>query len=142
MRKPIFYNFRPLILASKIDQHFLFFQSRFSDLLFLIFQKCSILRPPFKIRWDPKWHPNQPKWHPNARKSKCWYAHNAFCFQTLFSRNYSNPRAVGKSWFLKDHFFNVDWLMFCFRCVCLCFVVYNIFNISSVNAQPLSCSLF
>ena len=28
------------------------------------------------------------------------------CFQTLFSRNHSNPRAVGTSWLLKRHFFD------------------------------------
>ena len=36
MRKPLFYNFRPLILASKIDQQIMFFLSRFLHLLFLI----------------------------------------------------------------------------------------------------------
>ena len=60
MRKPLFYNFRPLILASKIDQQILFFQSRFLDLLFLIFfcfdlfEKWSILGTPFEVRWGQK----------------------------------------------------------------------------------------
>ena len=52
MRKPLFYHFRRLILASEIDQEIMFFHSRFLDLLFLIFfnlfQKLSILGPPSK----------------------------------------------------------------------------------------------
>jgi hypothetical protein len=48
-RKPLFYHFRRLILASEIDQEIMFFHSRFLDFLFLIFfdlfQKLSILGP-------------------------------------------------------------------------------------------------
>jgi hypothetical protein len=48
-------------------------------------------------------------------------------FHTLFSRNHSNLCAVGTSWLLKGHLFDVEWLTFCFRCVSLCFVLYNSF---------------
>ena len=48
---------------------------------------------------------------------------------TCFSQNHSNPCAVGTSWLLKGHFFDGDWLIFCFCCVSLCSVLYNIFII-------------
>ena len=48
--------------------------------------------------------------------------------EAWFSRNHSNPCAVGTSWLLKGHLFDVDWLIFCFRCFSLCFVLYNILN--------------
>ena len=61
--------------------------------------------------------------------------------QTLFSRNHSNPCAVGTSWLLKRLFFDGDWLTCCFGCVSLCSVLYDIlitfFHKTSVNAQPL-----
>ena len=132
MRKRLFYNFRPLILASEIDQTTMFFQSRFLDLLFLIFVRCFSkivdFGIPFKIRWDPKWQPKSIRWRQNARISKCRYAYFAFLFQSLFSRNHSNPCAVGASWLFKSRFCDVDWLLFCFRCFSLCFVLYNILN--------------
>ena len=129
MRKHLFYNFRLLILASKIDQQIMFFKSRFLDLLFLIcfilFFKMVDLGTPFKIRWAPKWQPKSTKWRQTVENVRCSYAHNAFLFQTLFSRNHSNPRAVGTSWLLKGHLFDVPWLIVCFRCVSLCFVLYK-----------------
>ena len=69
-----------------------------------------------------------------------------FFVLTLFSRNHSNPRAVGTSWRLKGHLFNGDWLIVCFCCVSSCSVLYDMFitlfqNIS-VNAQPSSPSFF
>ena len=57
MRKPLFYNFRSLILASKTDKQIMFFQSNFLDPLFLIFfelfQKWSF--------WGPLQNPMGPK---------------------------------------------------------------------------------
>ena len=48
--------------------------------------------------------------------------------------------------FWKVILFDIHWLMFCFRCVSLYFVLYNILNTfvqkTSVNAQPLSCPFF
>ena len=137
MWKLLFYNFRSFILASKMDQRIMFFQSRFVDLLFLIcfrlFFKMVDFETPFKIQWDRRWQPKSTKWRHNAWNSKCWYAHNAVFFQTLFSRNHTNPCAVGTSWLFKGHFFYVDWLMFCFRCFLLCFVLNSIFDIFSKN---------
>ena len=47
--KTSFYNFRPLILASKINQKIMFFQSRFLDLFFSFKkEKWSMLGPPSK----------------------------------------------------------------------------------------------
>ena len=67
-------------------------------------------------------------------------------FQTLFSQSHSNPCALGTPWLLKDHCFDGDWLILCFRCVSLCSVLYNmfitLFQKASVNAQPLSCQFF
>ena len=59
---------------------------------------------------------------------------------TCFSQNHSNPSAAGTLWLLKGHFFDGDCLSFCFCCVSLCSVLYNIFfcQKTSVNAQPLS----
>ena len=130
--KTSFLHFRPLKLASKIDRTIMFFQSRFLDLLFLIFlkfiiRKWSILGPPFKIRWDPKWQPKLTKWRQNVENVRCGYAYFAVFFQTLFSRNHSNPCAVGTSWLLKGHLFDGDWLVSCFGCVSLCSVLYNLF---------------
>ena len=132
MRKHLLYNFRTLILASTIDQTILFFQSRFLDLFFLIcfqiFFKNGKCGDPFKIRWAPKWQPKLTKWRQKVENVRYGYAKNAVLFQTLLSRNHSNPCAVGISWLLKRHFFDVDWLMFCFRCFSSCFVLYNILN--------------
>ena len=124
----------------------MFFQSRFLDLLFHIFfnlfQKWSIWGPPSKsdgIQNGTKIDQVAPK---------CWKSHmpDAPLFQTLFSRNHSNPRAVGASWLLKGHLFDGDWLIFCFCCVSLCSVLYNIsinlFFLTWVNAQPLSPPFF
>ena len=106
---------------------------------------------PFEIRWGPKWHQKSTKW-----RKKCYnfrVRHFPFC-APLFSRNHSNPRAVGTSWLLKGHFFDDDWLLFhffygywlivCFCCVSLCSVLYNIFFFqkTSVNAQPMSPPFF
>ena len=52
MRKPLFDHFRPLILALKINQKIMFFQSRFFDLFFFVFRivsKMLVLGTPFKI---------------------------------------------------------------------------------------------
>ena len=73
MRKPLFYHFRPIILASQINQKIMFFQSRFLELLFLIcFQFClknCRIWDPSKIQWAPKWHQKSTKWRPKAEKS-------------------------------------------------------------------------
>ena len=65
MRKPLFYHFRPLILASEIDQEIMFFHSRFLDLLFLIFfrffSKTVDFGTPFEIRWGQKSAPGPRK---------------------------------------------------------------------------------
>ena len=61
MRKPLLYHFRPPILASNINKKQGFFQpvswTSFFHLLFEFVQKLSILRPPLKIQWAPKWNP-------------------------------------------------------------------------------------
>ena len=61
MRKPLFYNFRHPILASKINQQIVFLPTRFLDLMFLIcfrfVSKTVDLGTPFKIQWAPKWDP-------------------------------------------------------------------------------------
>ena len=107
MRKPLFCNFGPLILASKIDQQHRAFSKPFLGPPFLIFLKILFkmidLGIPFKIRWAPKWQPKSTKWLQNVRNSKCSYAQKRVSFQTLFSRNHSNACAVGTSWLLKGH---------------------------------------
>jgi hypothetical protein len=64
MRKPLFYSFRPFILASKNDQQIMFFQSRFLDFLFHIFldffQNWSILGPPSKSDGIQNGNQNRP----------------------------------------------------------------------------------
>ena len=59
---------------------------------------------------------------------KSWKAISALgnVFWTLVSRNHSNYRAVGTSWLLKGHLFNGDWLIFCFCCVLLCYVLHDV----------------
>ena len=66
MRKPLFYHFRRLILASEIDQEIMFFHNRFLDLLFLIFlsfffSKTVDFGTPFEIRWGQKSAPSPRK---------------------------------------------------------------------------------
>ena len=116
----------------------MFFRSRFLDLLFLtfsnFFQIWSILGPPSKSDGIL----NGTQINQVAPKCTKFYVAKLFFavfFQTLFSRNHSNPCAVGTSWLLQGHFFDVHvhWLIFCFRCVSLCFVLYNIFDPFSNN---------
>ena len=93
-----------------------------------------------------RWHPKSTKWRQKVENVRCWYGFFMVFFQTLFSRNHSNPCAVGTSWLLKGHFFDGDWLICCFGCVSLCSVLYNIFitlfHKTLVNAQPLSPPFF
>ena len=124
MRKHLFYHFRPPSLASKIDQIIMFFLSRFLDLLV---SKMVDVGNPFKIRGGQKWQPKSTNWRQKVENVTCWYGFVGCLFQTQFSRNHSNPCAVGTSWLLTGHFFDVHWLIVCFRCVSLCFVLYNIF---------------
>ena len=74
MRTPLFYHFRPLILASKIDKQIMLFSSRFLDLLFSffpnIFQNMVDLGTPFEIRWGQKWYQNQPSGATDHKKSR------------------------------------------------------------------------
>ena len=140
MRKHIFYHFRPFILASKIDKQIMFFQSSFLDLLFLnlfkIFLKNDRFGDPLQNPMGAKMAPKSIKWRQKIEKSKMSGTKHGFVpvfFQTLFSQNPSNPCAVGTSWLLKGHFFNVHWLIVCFRCVSLCFVLYNILIFVSKN---------
>ena len=90
MRQPLFYHFRPLILASKFNHQIMFFQSSFLELLFLIvfifFRNGRF--------WDP--HSKS-----DGIKNGCKIYHvvemlynflfpATASFQTVFSRNHSN----------------------------------------------------
>ena len=60
MRKHLFYNFKPPILASKIDKQIVFCPTRSLDLIFIIFlivHKLVDFGTPFKIQWAPRWEP-------------------------------------------------------------------------------------
>ena len=140
-----FYYLTPLISASRINQKILFFQSRSLDLLFLISSKICFKNGRY---WDPHQNPMESKtaskstkWHWKVENIRWSLGFVQVFFQTMFSRNHTNPRAVGTSWLSKGHFFDVHWLNLCFRCVSLWFVLYHLFNIffpkTSVNAQPL-----
>ena len=92
MRQPFFYHFWRLILASEIDQEIVFFHSRYSDLLFLIFfvffSKTVDFGTPFEIRWGQKWHQNLPSGATNlkflALRSVCLELLKTSCFQDRF----------------------------------------------------------
>ena len=78
-------------------------------------------------------------WHPNLRKTIHFW-------RSCFSRKHSNCCAGGTSWLSKGHFFDGDWLIFCFCFVSLYSVLYNMFITSfhkiSVNVKPLSPLIF
>ena len=46
-------------------------------------------------------------------------------YAPLFSQNHGNYYAVGTWWLLKGHFFDGDWLIFCFFSVSLCAVLHE-----------------
>ena len=87
-----------------------------SHLLFNLFQKWSILVPPFKIQ-APQIDKVAPKGY------KLIVGDSALC-APLFSRNHSNYCAVGSSWLLKSAF--VRWrlahFLFLLRYFVLCFI--------------------
>ena len=98
----------------------------FSHWLFDLFQKLSIWGPPSKSDGIQNGNKNRPSGAKNHKKLNCAEAPS----RPWFSRNHSNYRAVGTSWLLKGHLFDVHWLLFCFCCVSLCSVLYNMFNTS------------
>ena len=121
----------------------MFFQSRFLDLLSLIcfrfFSKTIVWGTPSKSDGCQNGAQNRPSGAKNRKTLNCAEAP----FRPWFSRNQSNYCTVGTSWLLKGHLFDGDWLICCFGCVSLCYVLYNMFIIyffhkTSVNAQPLS----
>jgi hypothetical protein len=84
--KTLFYHFRLLILASKINQQIMFFQSRFLDLVFLIFfdffQKWSMFEP-LQNPMGSKMAPKSTKWRKNAEKT---YARCSLVSNPVFTK--------------------------------------------------------
>ena len=72
MRKPLFYNSRPSILESEIDQKLIFVQTPFLDLIFLIlcylFQRGP-LENPVGAKMGSKIDQAAPKWHTNLKEA-------------------------------------------------------------------------
>ena len=91
--------------------------------VFSIFFKNGRFVDPLHNLMRFKMVPKSTKWRQNSEKFLWRMLLWAVAFQTLFSRNHSNSRAVGTSWLLKGHLFYGDWLMFCFCCVSLCSVL-------------------
>ena len=118
MRELLFYHFRPPILALKVNQQIMFFQTRFLDLIFLIclrLFKCSQFWDRFKIQWAPEWH---------HKSSKCsQYVIISWKMVSLFGA-LAVPLVL--SCFQKVIFSRVGWLMFCFCLVFLCAMFYKI----------------
>ena len=123
MRKHLFYHFRPLILASKSCFFKQFLEPPFCYFFQICFKNCRF--------WDPLQNPmgaqivpKSTKWRQNAEKTLWLMLLWAVLFQTLFSRNNSNPCAVGTSWLLKGLF--VRWrlanCLFLLRLFVLCFI--------------------
>ena len=87
-------------------------------------------------------------WRQNNQNSKTGYAHTAFFFvRTQFSRNHTNPRAVGTSLLLKDHFcrWRLANVLFSLRFFVFVFIKNKSITFlqkTLVNAQPLSCPFF
>ena len=135
MRKLIFYNFRPLILAPKIDKQIMFVQSRFLDLLFLIvfclfvFPKMVDLGTPIRNRMGVKMATDISLFQ---HKSTWFLVWRSSVSDPLFSRNHNNYCAVGTAWLLKCHFFDRDWPICCFGCVSLC----SVLNKSCIEKHP------
>ena len=144
MRKPLFYNFRPLVLASKINQQIMFFQSRFLDLIFL---ETGRFGDPLQNPMGSKMVSKSTKWRQTSEQILWRMLLWAVLFQTLFPRNHSNYCAVGTSWLLKGHLFDGHWLICCFCCVSLCSVLsifknHLLCQKTFINAQPLSPPFF
>ena len=89
----IFYfcNFRPLILASKIDKTIMVFQSRFLDLPFLIVFQIYFKNDRFRdTLQDPMGAKKVPKLHLFNINHVFFQDAKTAVFQTLFSRNHTN----------------------------------------------------
>ena len=125
MLKLFFYNFRPLILASKIDQQIMFFfkpllAPPFSHVFFDFFQKWLILGPPFEIRWGQKSAPGPLK-DPAERvctvfASRCFpilhctLPHITFslgCRRVLGAADFQTGSQNHQNWLLKWLFFQL-----------------------------------
>ena len=72
MRKPLFYLFVPLGLASKIYQMLVFFLETFLVIVFsyfvLILYEIAPFLDPFEIEWGPKGHQFWHHWHRKGSK--------------------------------------------------------------------------
>ena len=112
-------------------------------IFFLIFFKNCRFWDPLRNPMGSKMVPKSSKW---CHKSQISSPMQHLFVKAWFSRNHSNPCAVGTSCFKKHHFFDDDWLLFRFVCFSLCYVLYVIFitfvEKTSANAQPLSPPIF